>query len=249
MTRQIELVSAPSLAAALRVVDRLPEFLTASPLFNPHDAVPMYCIKADTLEGEVEAAVLLVGNLVERLRRLSAAYGEWQVFEPGPYFDLTEGQAAHLLDIDERVSTVRVTFFADALLPTFQQLAEDLLVNLAPNWLEVRYQPHVQRTAALGWQRLVSVLTDARRRLREDIGFLAGNDAAEERLRWSRFWSMPSALGLLPEFSADLATVPTLTLAVEFPLPAFRQPGRLRRLRRHRAHADRRAMRRHWRSN
>ncbi len=247
MTKQIELVSAPALAAALRVVDRLPEFLAASPLLNLHDVVPMYCIEADTLESEVEAAVQLVSNLVERLRRLPAAYGEWQVFEPGPYFDLTEGQVAHLLTIDERVSTVRVTFFADALLPAFQQLAVDLLVNLAPNWPEVCYQPDVQRAAALGWQRLASVLTAARQRLRDDIGFLASNDAAEERLRWSWLWKAPTALGLLPDLSADLDTIPTLTLTVDFPLPAFRQPGRLRRLRRHRARAAQRGMRRHRR--
>ena len=59
-------------------------------------------------------------EIADRLRRLAAAYGEWAEFDACAYFDLRREQAARLVRVVERVSTVHVTFYADALLPSFQ---------------------------------------------------------------------------------------------------------------------------------
>jgi hypothetical protein len=61
---------------------------------------------------------------------------------------------------------------------------------------------------------------------------LAAGGGSEERARWRWAWARPAALGVAPALLPALDDVPTLTLAVDFPLPAARQPGRLRRLRR-----------------
>jgi hypothetical protein len=82
------------------------------------------------------------------------------------------------------------------------------------------------------WQHLVAVIRQAREYLAQDAGFLATNSAGEERSRWRLAWQTATPPGLLPVLAPALAETPTLTLSVEFPLPAYRQPGRLQRLRR-----------------
>ena len=82
------------------------------------------------------------------------------------------------------------------------------------------------------WLRLIAVLQGARRHLANDAGFLASNGAQEERIRWRAAWQAPPPPGLLPPLAPPLPETPTLTLSFEFPLPAWRQGGRLRRLRR-----------------
>ena len=108
------LVSAPALAAALRTADQLPGGVF-QPALNLDELVAMYRIAAG--EGEVAAALRVIGDVGERLRRLRDAYGEWQRFEPEPYFDLRPQHAAELLHISERVTTVHAVCFVDALLP------------------------------------------------------------------------------------------------------------------------------------
>ena len=114
-------VSAPALAALLRTcspADTLAILLDAR-LELPHLA-PMYRVTPATAVAEATAAARVVSEVAHRLQRLRHAYGAWEQFEPGPYFDLTPVQTARLVHVVERVSTVYVVFFVDALLPSFQ---------------------------------------------------------------------------------------------------------------------------------
>jgi hypothetical protein len=92
--------------------------------------------------------------------------------------------------------------------------------------------------AALGqmtarWERLLAVVNAIRAALRDDIRFWAISGAVDERALWQAEWAREPAPGLPGALTPLLKDVPTMTLATEFPLPLARQPGRLRRLRRH----------------
>jgi hypothetical protein len=198
----------------------------------PHLLTPMYRVAGGSTEQEAASAARLVSDLAERLRRLAGAYGEWQQFEVEPYFDLFGEQAAMLVHVAERVSTVHVTFYADCLLPSFQVAVDYLAHELAPARFRNGAYPAAQAVMSGHWHHLVEVIEETRALLVHDAGFLAGNGAGEERSRWRRAWQLPTPAGLLPSLAPPLAATPTLTLSIEFPLPAARQPGRLRRLRR-----------------
>lgn len=222
------LVSAPALAAALRTVDQLPGGAFQPPL-RLDELTPMYRIEAGA--GEAAAAAHVIEAVGERLRRLAAAYGEWTRFEPEPYFDLRPHQAAELLHISERVSTVHVVCFVDALLPSFQAALAYFLDDFLP---ARRRSDAALETAALAarWRQLVEVILAVRRALADDAAFLSMNAAGEERSRWQLYWQDAAPAGMPVDLLPALAQTPSLTLAVTFPLPAYRQPGRLRRLRR-----------------
>ena len=226
------ILSTPALAATLRTLGRLDSPPPSPPVLEPHLLTPMYRISGGSVEQVAAAAAHLVSDLAERLRRLAAAYGEWRTFEAEPYFDLYGEQVQLLVHIAERVSTVYVAFYVDALLPSFQAAVDCLAYELAP----ARFQngAFVQAQAAMSehWQRLLAVQQAAREHLAHDAGFLAANGAGEERNRWRTAWQSPPPAGLAPLLAPPLLETPTLTLSIEFPLPAYRQPGRLRRLRR-----------------
>ena len=222
------LVSAPALAAALRTVDQLPGG-AFQPALRLDELTPMYRIEAGA--GEAMAAVHVIESVGERLRRLRDAYGEWQRFEPEPYFDLRPQHAAELLHISERVTTVHAVCFVDALLPSFQAALACFLDDFIP---ARRSGDAAVATAALTtqWRQLVGVILAVRRALADDAAFLSMNAAGEERSRWQQYWQGAAPAGMPPELLPALAQTPSLTLAVTLPLPAYRQPGRLRRLRR-----------------
>jgi hypothetical protein len=226
------ILSAPALAAALRMLGRLDTLLPTPPVLEPHLLTPMYRISSGSVAQEAASAAHLVSDLAERLRRLAAAYGEWRAFEPEPYFDLYGEQAQLLVHIVERVSTVHVAFYADALLPSFQAAVDCLALDLAPARFQNGAYVLAQETMSERWLRLLAVLQTARQHLAHDAGFLASNGASEERSRWRTAWQGAPPEGLLPLLAPPLLETPTLTLSFEFPLPAYRQPGRLRRLRR-----------------
>lgn len=194
----------------------------------------MYRIEAGA--GEVAGAVRALDDIGERLRRLGSAYGEWQHFEPEPYFDLRPRQAAELLHISERVSTVHAVCFVDSLLPSFQAALRFFLDNYVP---ARRSGDDVLVTATMvdRWQRLTGVLRAVWDAQAGDVAFLGMNASGEERSRWAADWLGPPPAGMPAVLASALAETPTLTLAVTFPLPAYRQPGRLRRLRRARESA------------
>jgi hypothetical protein len=204
--------------------------------------VQVYRVHAGpTVEAEAESAAHAVRHAVERLRRLAAAYGEWSEFDPAAYFDLTAPQAGLIVQTNERVTAVHITFFADLLLPSFQRALATWATIFVPGWqrraesgeahevLFEQAQPllvdHVQRARA--------VVERTRRHLLGEIGYLAANGASEERWRWTLAADPPP--GLAPALLLEPHTVPTLTLTSDFPLPLARQPERQRRLRRHRA--------------
>jgi len=223
------ILSTPALAAALRTLGRAP--LPPPLVLEPRQLSPMYRMTAGDVEQEATAAAHLAAEVAERLRRLSAAYGEWDQFEPGPYFDLQPEQAALLVHVAERVSTVHVSFYVDALLPSFQAAVTCLYAELAPSFGRNGGYTLAQASMAEHWRRLVAVMQGARERLVHDTGFLVTNNAGEERVRWRAAWQQP-ATALVPELTPRLPDTPTLTLSTDFPLPPYRQPGRLRRLRR-----------------
>ena len=222
------LVSAPALAAALRAVDQLPGG-AFQPALHLDELVAMYRIEAGA--GETTSAVRVIGDVGERLRRLGAAYGEWQRFEPEPYFDLRPHQAAELLHISERVTTVHAVCFVDALLPAFQAALAYFLDDFVP---ARRCGAAALETAVMveKWLQFTAVLRAVRAALANDAAFLSMNATGEERSRWQVYWQASPPAGMPAVLLPTLAQTPSLTLAVTFPLPAYRQPDRLRRLRR-----------------
>ena len=241
-TSTLLLASTPAFAAALRSMTPA-QFTLCTLGQKPSDLVPMYRVNGghSTL-GEVEAAARVVGEVVERVRRLNGAYGEWQQFDIPAYFDLSEQQAACLVRISERVSTVHITFYADLLLPSFQQLLHYWTHTFVPAYAYMNesaesYQTFlttVQPTLIEQWQQVLGVILQTRRLLLADVSFLAANGGQEERARWRHWWERAPASSLDPRLTPELGQLPTLTLSLDFPLPAHRQPHRLRRLRRNR---------------
>jgi hypothetical protein len=226
------ILSTLALAATVRTLGQIAEVPSTPSVLQPHLLTPMYRVQEGTVEQEAASAARLVSDLAERLRRLASAYGEWQEFEVEPYFDLYGEQAALLVRVSERVSTVHVTFYTDALLPSFQAAVDYLALQLGPARNQSGAYDAAQETMSLYWQRLVAVIGQTRGEIAHDAGFLAANSAGEERSRWRFAWQTAAPPGLLAVLAPALAETPTLTLSVEFPLPANRQPGRLQRLRR-----------------
>lgn len=224
--------STPALAATLRTLGSIDSPPTIPAVLEPHLLTPMYRVSGGTVQQEAASAAHLASDVAERLRRLAAAYGEWRTFEPEPYFDLYGEQAQLLVRISERVSTVHVTFYVDALLPSFQAAVDWLALELAPARFQNGAYGRAQVVMSERWLRLLAVLQTAREHLANDAGFLAANGSGEERSRWRNAWQAPPPPGLDPTLLSPLAETPTLTLSMDFPLPAYRQPGRLRRLRR-----------------
>lgn len=234
--------STPALCVALRSMDEY-IFRPVELSLNSQDVlVEMYRIGSHTLAHEAESAAYLVSNIAERLRRLDTAYGEWEVFDAPAYFDLSIAQSGRLVKLIERVNTVHVTFFVDLLLPSFQQAVACWACEFAPLYRQMYQQPivgphffqQIQPRMIEYRQYLFAVIHEARGILTSDVGFLATNGAQEERERWRRWWQTAPASGLDATLIPDLSQVPTLTLSFDFPLPASRQPDRLRRLRRNR---------------
>lgn len=236
------LSSTPAFAAALRTMTPA-DFSRCMLGETPNELAPMYRVNnGDRVVSEVDAAAHVVSEVVDRMRRLNDAYGEWSHFDSPAYFDLSVGQAACLLRVSERVTTVHVTFYADLLLPSFQQAVDYWSQIFVPAYA-IRtqdvdaYQSFlsiVQPTLVDQWQQVLTVAMQVRRRLLEDVSFLAFNGGQEERARWRQWWDQPLAPGLDSRLTPALNQLPTLTLSLDFPLPAHRQPHRLRRLRRSR---------------
>lgn len=190
---------------------------------------PMYRLKPGSVAEEAQNAAQLVGEVAERLRRLPRAYGEWRTFEPGPYLDLTPPQLLLLTRLVERAATVHVVFCLDALLPAFQSVLT-YAAQMALTAGSAEQDEMIYTTLTAHWQRMLDVIDATRNHLRHDIGYLALNGANEEQERWLRTKSTAPSDFVAPWTSLERSAAPTLTLSIDFPLPAFRQPGRKRRL-------------------
>lgn len=234
-TQRVAATSIPALAAALRAWQTGADVASVAKVLQPRTLAPMYRLAdrlaADNLDAEAQAAAQLTSEVAERMRRLKRAYGEWRIFEPAPYFDLTPVQAALLTCVTERVATVHVAFYVDALLPTFQD-TQRYAARFAAHSGSTEHSDMVYATLASHWRRMLAVVDAVRRRLRHDVGFLALNAAAEEQKRWAATQHLAGATGDQPWCAQKRSHFPSLTLSIEFPLPAFRQLGRKQRLRR-----------------
>lgn len=247
--------SLPGLAAALRTTGRRTFQLVPEPILRDRALVPMYRVSNHLHAREVHDAVQSVETITERLRRLSAAYGEWQVFDPSAYFDLTDPQIGALVHVSERVSTVHVTFYADLLLPTFRRAVRYWAGHFVNAHAAAFTTPGVHnRTTHFDddfahdaqpemvrlWRSLHTIVEEVRATLADDPGFMATLATREEQANWYGYWDEAATAGIADELLPSLGAVPTLTLMYEFPLPAYRQSGRRRRLRQNRERRRRR---------
>ena len=224
----------------------------------PQALVPVYRIEngLSPHAGATEAhlAVQTVETITDRLHRLTDAYGAWRHFEAGAYFDLTREQAAYLVRVTERVSTVHVDFFADLLLPSFQRAVTfwagqfsaafnpftGPITASQPALFDDDFLAETQPTMAAHWAELVAVVDEVRATLEHDPSFIATVATRTEQAHWRAFWQTDPPSALSPALTPALHTVPSLTLAFDFPLPAYRQSGRVRRLHRNREREQRR---------
>lgn len=243
--------STPALAAAIRRTHKrmeVPGFMRALLRHNP--IVPVYHVSPgsagnQSVQHEAQSAANMLMAVAERLRRLRAAYGAWRHFDAPAYFDLTEPQLDRLVQVSERVTMVHVVFYADALLPSFQTAEAFWQESFRPDYLELRshlrngerplepvmaFADRSQPQMIEHWQRLVATIRATRALLDNEISFWATNGSGEERARWRWAWTGEAAPGIAAELTPALAQTPTLTLATDFPLPTYRQPGRRRRL-------------------
>jgi hypothetical protein len=245
--------STPALAAAIRRTHRRMELPgTMRTLLRHNPVVQLYRVSAgpvgqgeNSIQSEAQSAAQMLLAVADRLRRLRAAYGAWRHFDACAYFDLTIAQTERLVQISERVTMVHVLFYADALLPSFQSAEAFWQESFRPDYLDLRnhlrngerplapimtFADRSQPQMLEHWQRLQAVILATRALLDNEMGYWAANGSSDERARWRWAWSTDPAPGIHPALLPPLAQTPTLTLAVDFPLPTYRQPGRRRRL-------------------
>jgi hypothetical protein len=221
-------------------------------LLRHNPVVQMYRVSAgpvgqveNSIQSEAQSAAQMLLAVADRLRRLRTAYGAWRHFDACAYFDLTVSQTERLVQISERVTMVHVLFYADALLPSFQSAEAFWQESFRPDYLDLRNHLHngerplapimafadrSQPQMLEHWQRLQAVILATRALLDNEMGYWAANGSSDERARWRWAWASDPAPGISPGLLPALAQTPTLTLAVDFPLPTYRQPGRRRRL-------------------
>lgn len=262
------ILSVPGLAAALRhtASSRKP----APTLFSARSLVPMYRLNERLAEqdtsDEAAAVATVVSDVSERLRRMGAAYGEWERFDGSAYFDLMPAQYEWLVQVAERVNTVNIIFYMDLLMPSFRAAETYWRNDFSPAYLAAHpsgaaqgadqdadqgvdafatFFETVQPQMVARWQRLQTVVQLTRDLLIDDIGWMATNGGQEERFQHRAAWQQPAADNLDAALRPSLQTIPTLVRSFEFMLPAHRQSGRQQRLRRNRERARRDEQRTH----
>lgn len=239
--------SVPALAAKMRQIDICALPASYTEIFNKRSLSPAYLVQNRVGTREVQTAVTTIAQVADKLRRMSRAYGEWQEFDIPAFFDLWPEHVPHLVHVKERVSTVNVTFFADLLLPSFQRAEQYWAQEFFPAYQTARpplntsadrssFTAHFldfeQPKMRAYWDKLMAVVGETRRALWNDIDFLAATAGGEEKTHWQWAWRKKAPPGLDRRLLPSPQQLATLTLGVEFPLPASRQPGRVRRLRR-----------------
>ena len=133
--------SVPALAALLRRVDRCALPVSTTHVFAVRPLSPAYRVQNHSGAKEAHTAVTIVSQVADRLRRMARAYGEWKEFDVPAFFDLRPEHARRLVAVEERVSTVSVTFYADMLLPSFQRVEQYWAQEFFPayHWLSGRH--------------------------------------------------------------------------------------------------------------
>ena len=239
--------SVPALAAQIRQIDRCALPASATQVFSTRSLSPAYTVQNHSGAKESQTAVTTVSQVADRMRRMAKAYGEWKEFDISAFFDLWPEHARRLIALEERVSTVNVTFYADMLLPSFQRVEQYWAQEFFPAYQSAQsfargtenssiFTAHFlefeQPKMCAYLDKLMAIVSDARRELWNDIGFLGATAGGDEKANWQWAWRIPPPPGLDERLLPPLRQLPTLTLGIEFPLPAYRQPDRLRRLRR-----------------
>ena len=239
--------SVPALAAQIRQIDRCALPASATQVFSTRTLAPAYRVQNHSGAKESQTAVTTVSQVADRMRRMAKAYGEWKEFDITAFFDLWPEHARRLVALEERVSTVNVTFYADMLLPSFQRIEQYWAHEFFPAYQSAQsfargsencssFTAHFldfeQPKMCAYLEKLLTIVSDARRELWNDIGFLGATAGGDEKADWQWAWRIPPPPGLDERLLPPLRQLPTLTLGVEFPLPAYRQPDRVRRLRR-----------------
>lgn len=240
------LTSVLALAVAMRALNCTPAAETLHDLHTHESVVPLYAVSGGSIADEAASAVQALEDISDRMRRLHDAYGEWREFDAGAYFDLSYAQTRRLVRVSERVSTVHVTFYADLLLPSFRAAEHHWYYCFCPSHarmlhaLRTHTEPadavddftqHAQPEMIRLWTHLHDVMQHAYAQIQGESVQLYAYLCNEERARWTQLWQRRRASAIDPLLVADVERLPTLTLSTEFPLPASRQPGRLRRLR------------------
>ena len=239
--------SVPALAAQIRQIDRCALPASSTQFFSTRTLAPAYLVRNHTGAKESRTAVTTVSQVADRMRRMAKAYGEWKEFDISAFFDLWPEHARRLVALEERISTVNVTFYADMLLPSFQRVEQYWAQEFFPAYQSAQsfargtencssFTAHFlefeQPKMCAYLENLINIVSDARRELWNDIGFLGSTAGGDEKAHWQWAWREPPPPGLDERLLPLLRQLPTLTLGVEFPLPAYRQPDRVRRLRR-----------------
>ena len=250
LTASAATTSVLSFAASVRRLDCVSYREPLQDLVRHDPPVPMYKVSDKEIEQEASSALQALEEISDRLRRLHAAYGEWADFDTGAYFDLSPAQTRRFVRVSERVSSVHIAFFVDLLLPSFHLteiywhdhfcpaywgMLESLRKSSEPARAVKTFTDEAQPEMLQRWARLSKVVNVTLERLQERSDYLMAYLCQEERARWQSEWRQKPVRGIDSHLQPDLRSLSTLTLSTEFPLPAGRQPGRLRRLRANRS--------------
>ncbi len=85
-----------------------------------------------TGQKRVEFLARMVRLIADRISRLPRVWEEWDVFDPGAFFDLYPEQVDVLIRIAQSRSRVKVTFYTDVLLPGFQDAEQFWMHHVVP---------------------------------------------------------------------------------------------------------------------
>ncbi len=241
----------PELARAWWLLEEEWPGISTTKRIHTRPLAPVYRVKSRwSEERRVRALAQAIGVINDRLSRLPRVWHEWEEFDPGAFFDLYPEQVDVLVDIQASRRRVRVTFYADLLVPSFQE-AETFWVNevipalhvAQPSLLAAR--PTGEDPASEVWAQLVAreLGPEMEQRLyraaqeiqavrnllyeRGDVTFLATMVDVGDRERLPR--PVRGGQALLAE---RLRLIPTLTLQLTFPTNLREQQARGQALRR-----------------
>ncbi len=135
--------SLPALASGIVQSDRTWWVRSAAARFEQAPLVPAYHVDPELDgEGQQRRAAQVLAELAPKLARLSEAFPHWQVFEPGPYFDLYDGHLGHFCRVEETHSAVRVRLYADLLLPAFRRAERYWVETFLPAYHAAQASPN-----------------------------------------------------------------------------------------------------------
>ena len=233
--------SVPSLAAHIRnvqrerVYDSSAQACPAAGLVRTYhpakldellDARPSISV----LNREADAMAHVLRRLSDHLQRLSHAFGEWQNFDAGAYFDLYPKQAEVLVNTRAMGRMTRITFFGDLLIPRFQLAEHYFVETFAPSYRAAfpvgrepdrqgpamqLFRDEVEPEMARRWRHLCLVAQVLLWTLKNELDYLVVTDGEEEMFNWRPAWHRPGCPELVPGLLPAWETLTTFTMAVQ----------------------------------